>query len=61
MAIIFYVAFLVFSIMTSIRTWLAYENCRMQDHTVIEMAKFRNETVRSGGEVIDLKRVRGRR
>ena len=35
--------------------------CRVQDHTALEMAKFRNETVSGGGEVIDLKRVRGRR
>jgi hypothetical protein len=32
----------------------------MQDHTALEMAKFKNETVRGGGEVIDLKRVRNR-
>lgn len=34
---------------------------RVRDHTGLEIAKFRAETVNGGGEVIELGRVRGRR
>ena len=33
--------------------------CRVQDHTALEMAKFRSETVNCGGEVVDFKKSKG--
>jgi hypothetical protein len=32
--------------------------CRVQDHTALEMAKARADTVKNGGEVIDFKKVK---